>query len=112
MKIGFDFDGTITKNPFLFRILINSLIASGNEIYIISGTAEKDRLILTNELKSFGIINVPNSNIILKYEYGDVADTTNWKFNIIDKYKIRCYFDNRPETIKKLNMLCTTFLIK
>lgn len=114
MRIGFDFDGTITKNPYLFKIFIEALVKDKvNEIYIISGTAELDRTKLLSELSDYGILDlINNDNIILKQEDGNIDDVSNWKFGIIDKYKIRCYFDNRSETLEVVSSLCTTFLVK
>lgn len=107
MNIAFDFDGTITKNPFLFKSLIELLMPM-YDIYIISGTAKKDQNKLLKELLNYNI-NIDLNNILLKDDYGDINNTTEWKYNIIDKYKIRLYFENRLDTAQKIQELCTVF---
>ncbi len=110
MRIGFDFDGTITKNPFLFKKFIDIFRTAGIEIFIISGTAEVDRPRLLAELESYEI-RIPNDCIILPPQYNDVLETSTWKRDQIDKLKIRAYFENRIETISVINDLCTTFRV-
>lgn len=110
MKIAFDFDGTITKNPFFFKFLIESLINNGSEIYIISGTCKKDRKKMLKEIKSYNI-KIFSENIITKDKPGNLIDVTEWKKKVIDELKIRVYFENREETSKLVSELCTVFKI-
>lgn len=111
MSIGFDYDGTITKNPYLFSQLIKSLQLSEHKIYIISGTREALRHELELELIEYDIM-LDSNFIILKPEPGDIDAVTEWKYDMIDKLKIRCFFENRAHSAKKINELCTTFLIQ
>jgi hypothetical protein len=111
MKIAFDFDGTITKNPTLFKVLIESLQSSHHDVYLISGTSEEKRAELLSELRDYGI-SFSSHSIILKPIAGNIHEVTQWKYDVIDKLKIRCFFENRRETAKKINELCTTFLIQ
>lgn len=110
MKIGFDFDGTITKNPFIFKILVESL-QKDNDLYIISGTSYADKRMLLSELNSFSINENYFKEIILREESStDVMVVSEWKKHIIDKYKIRLYFENRKETAIQINDLCNVCL--
>lgn len=112
MNIGFDFDGTITKNPWLFKQLIDMFrsVNGVRSVYIISGTSHADRHKLLNELKAFNITVNPE-NIITKPESGNISDVTMWKYNLVDELKIRLYIENREETAVKLSELCTIFKI-
>ena len=112
MIIAFDHDGTITKNPFIFKVLIDSLVKSEHRIYIISGTAKEDRYNLISELESFNISLIPGKiDLILKDTYSDIKETSEWKKEMIDRLKIRCYFENRMETAETIRDLCNVFLV-
>jgi hypothetical protein len=110
MNIGFDYDGTITKNPHLFKEIILAFQLSGHEIYIITGTVENLRTKLNAELIEFGI-DPESIKIIMKPSAGDLKDVTTWKCGQIDILKIRCFFENKSYTAKKINSLCTTLKI-
>lgn len=110
MRFGFDFDGTITKNPIVFKILIESLIKNNYDVYIISGTAESKRKNVVQELNSYGV-KLEKVNLILKETESDIYSTTKWKFDHIDKLKIRCYFENRNITANDISELCTVLKV-
>ncbi len=108
MKFGFDFDGTITKNPATFKVLINCLAANEkNKLYLISGTAKSKYEDVCSELLTYDINPLIFTKIILKDQETDIDQTTKWKFQKIDELKIRCFFENREETCKTLSELCT-----
>lgn len=111
MKIGFDFDGTITKNPAVFKVLIDALQISHHDVYLISGTVQSERDKVIEELREYDI-SFSSNNIILKPEVGSLEEVTNWKFEMIDRLKIRCFFENRTETAKKINEICSTMVIQ
>lgn len=111
MTIGIDFDGTITKNPFLFKHLIELFQKNNDIVYIVSGTAEEHRNQLKQELYKYGIF-VPESCIILKPTYGNLNETTQWKVSQVDKLKIRLFIDNNSITLDAIGPYCTTFLIR
>ena len=112
MRIGFDFDGTITKNPFIFKVLIDSLKIN-NELYLISGTSIKDKSKLIQELNTFGLSEMDFTCLVLKEEStSDVNIVSEWKKNKIDTLKIRLYFENREETANKIVDLCNVCLFK
>jgi len=112
MNIGFDFDGTITKNPFIFKVLIESL-KKDNDLFLISGTSEGERNNLIKELISFGIQESSFKNIVLKEEStSNVNEVSLWKKHKIDTLKIRLYFENREETANIVSDLCNVCLFK
>ena len=111
MRIGFDFDGTITKNPAAFKVLIESLFAAGHELYLISGSSIQCADAIVKELNEYEINHLHFTHIILKPEESDIATTSLWKYNIIDKNKIRCFYENRRETSAMISELCTVFNI-
>lgn len=110
IKIAFDFDGTITKNPYLFSNLINALIMANFDVHIISGTAVEDKERMRDELSDYGV-GLSSVTLILPDQYMDIKNTSLWKRDQIDKLKIRAYFENRIETISVINDLCTTFRV-
>lgn len=109
MRIAFDYDGTITKNPYLFKVFAEAL-KEKHELYIISGTNMKLYKELVSELSDMGL-DEKWFRIVLKPKDGDLDDVTEWKKGIIDTYKIRCYFENRQKTADAINEFCTTFKI-
>lgn len=111
MRIAFDYDGTITKNPFLFKEIIEAMYKNGHELYIITGTEQKHRKQLMAELNSFGINKDCIEAIFMKPKKGNVKNVTKWKCKVIDSIKIRCFFENREESAIKINNFCTTFKI-
>lgn len=111
MRIGFDFDGTITKAPHVFKLLIESLFSQNHTLFLISGTHVNLKHELISELISYGIEPNMFSEIILKDISGDISDVTKWKYNNIDLLKIRLYFENRDETANKLSNLATILKI-
>lgn len=110
MKIAFDFDGTITKAPHIFKVLIKAL-KKNHSLYIITGTNVKDMNNLLIELQSYNIKPKWFKNIFYRDKPGNLDEVSKWKAKILDEHKIRLYFENRQETCQYLSELCNILKI-
>jgi hypothetical protein len=102
MRFGFDFAGTISRNPQLFGTLTSSLISEGNEVFIFCVVSRK-----VNPEKAIHQIRktkVPNTDIfILTWENSEDEDGE-LKLEMCEKLNIHTFFDDDKKICDLLSL--------
>lgn len=95
MKIGLDLDGTITEIPKLFSVLSNALVATGNEVHVIT-YRQDNKQIVAEELSQYGVaftdIHLPKPD----------DDFRVWKGKLVRQLDIEIMFEDSPEVLSNM----------
>jgi len=95
MKIGIDYDGTITDAPELFSILSEAIIKSGGEVYVITYRTDSKEEIQ----KLLAEHKISYTDIVLPEEDDDFAT---WKAKQAQNLGIDCMFEDSPEVLMNM----------
>jgi hypothetical protein len=69
MKIAFDIHGTISKDPDVFKPMMEALVNSGVEVFIISGPPEEQIRSELTKLGYFESIHYQRCNVLSVVDY-------------------------------------------
>ena len=108
MRLGLDFNGTITHWYAQLDQLANAVIASGGEVYIISACLEKNRYKTQERIEASG---TPNSGVrIVIYE--DYEDIANLKLPILQELGLDLYIDDNRAVVHHaiMNGICALLI--
>jgi len=86
MKISFDFDGTLTSNPQLFRQITSAFSANGDDLFVISGRRTSKPIEQFLEEHDFPQMEIQTQDRLMG----------NGKTGTIDQLGIDLHFDNNP----------------
>jgi len=106
MRVAIDFHDTITYKPGLFGSIIDSLKEQGHEIYIISGTPEKEIDTIKSSLEQ---LDIEYDYLLCGFNYdkehmdgNHFKKMADWKLYLCKQYNIDIYIDDNPYYVKKI----------
>jgi hypothetical protein len=96
MKIGIDFYGTITKDPKVYKLLAETVLAAEGSVYIITAIAEHNR---KQVLKDIRKSHVPYSEIHV-VPYTEWHQVPGLKKQVAFKLELDMIIDDRLDVLR------------
>lgn len=100
MRFGFDFSGTISRNPQLFGTLTSSLISEGNEVFIFCVVSSKVKP--ANAVAQIRKTKVPNTDIFILTWVDSEDEDGRLKLEMCEKLNIHAFFDDDKDVCSLL----------
>ena len=107
LRIAFDFDGTITRYPHLFKEMIESYVSQDHKVFIVTGT--KDERIVIDKLREWGF---PSIGILVLPEHKEYSDVPKFKREFCIINKIDLMYENNEFTAELIREVCPVFLVR
>ena len=107
LRIAFDFDGTVTRYPHLFKEMVESYVYQHHNVFIVTGT--KDESLVRRKLNEWGF---PQMGILVLPEDKEYSDVPKFKKNFCTREKIDLMYENNQYTAEIIREVCPVFLVR
>lgn len=97
MIVGIDMDGTITKHPELFRILVKGLQAEGNSVHIITCRLEPEAVV-----ESLNALGIGFDEVHTPVPEKDFMTVGEWKAEVCREVGVDIMFEDSPDVLVSL----------
>jgi len=118
IKVAFDFDGTLTKDPKTFQRLIHKIVAGGGKAYLVTGRCDLDK----NEVLAFCKMHrlkfhethfypIPYRSNWIRWDGTLEVRIGMWKAKMLKKIGVDIVIDDSPIHIRQIRKVLKNILI-
>jgi hypothetical protein len=98
VKVGFDYWQVLSHYPEQFKVLVNSLLCTGHQVYVLSAVGKNRAGTVENEVIRLGF-DIPVYEVV----FDDARQSPELKLEKCQQLGIKMFFDDREDVCRLLN---------
>ena len=97
MKVGFDYWQVLSHYPEQFKVLVNSLLWAGHQVYVLSAVGKNRAGTVEDEVTKLGF-DIPVYEVV----FDDARQSPDLKLEKCQELGIEMFFDDREDVCRLL----------